>query len=159
MCDELGEFVDWFYRNYSGVLGISQVYVVPLGGFVLAAIHFERGSRGSGDVPVGLTIYGLGDRVEAYCSLPISCTADGRTVRMGDLIQSRVGPSGADLPLVGDLGLEVVCLDGAVAAVERIGCSDVYSRMGQFAVACGLLNKWARVGGDIYSEFREAAGL
>jgi len=90
MCDELGEFVDWFYRNYSGVLGISQVYVVPLGGFVLAAIHFERGSRVSGGVPVGLTIYGLGDRVEAYCSLPISCTADGRTVRMGDLIQSRV---------------------------------------------------------------------
>ncbi len=157
MCNELGEFADWLHRNYSGVLGISQIYTASLGGFVLVGIHFERGSKISGDVPVGLTIYGLGDRVRGYCSLPIPCRTDGRIVRMGDLVQSRVGPLEVDLPLVRDLGLEVVCLDRAVAVVDEVGCLDVYSRMGQFIVACGLLNRWARAGGDVYREFRDVA--
>ncbi|MEZ0248446.1 MAG: hypothetical protein ABWJ97_04165 [Thermoproteus sp.] len=156
MCDEVAQFVEWLYQNYSGVWGLYRPYVATFKDIVVAGINFERGSSISGGVPVGVVLYGVGDRAEAYCSLPIACRSGGREVRMGSIAVSEAGPYNVELPLVRELDMETICLDGNIAVAKSIGCADIYNHMAQFVVACGLLNKWARTGGDVLEEFKKA---
>lgn len=155
MCEELIHFVDWLYQNYSGALGLCQPYAAPLGDLVVAGVHFCRTSHIAGGVPVGMAIYGAGDRALIYCSLPIPCRAEGRKISAGNLAESHEGALAVDLPLAEELGLKTTCLDGNIALRGEIPCVDLYDRGFLFLTACGLLNKWARLGGDIIGEFKE----
>ncbi|MEM3326745.1 MAG: hypothetical protein QXK63_04795, partial [Thermoproteus sp.] len=118
MCDETARFAEWLFQNYSGVWGLYRPYIAAFEGLVMAGINFERSSAVSGGVPVGVVLYGLGDRVEAYCSLPMACRSADRELSMGSIAISEAGPHDVELPLVRELGLEVICLDGHVAVMK-----------------------------------------
>lgn len=157
MCEELAQLVEWLYQNYSAPLGLYRPYAASLDGLVVAGLHFDKSSPITGGIPVGVALYGLGDRAAAYCSVPIPCRAGDDRAALGDFAKSEVGPVTADLPLARELGLRALCLDGNVALTVDVECDGLYDKIPLFVIACGLLNKWARFGGDIVREFEKIA--
>ncbi len=155
MCEELLQLVEWLYQNYSGTLGLYQPYAASLDGFVVAGLHFDKNSPLTNGAPVGVVFYGLNDRATAYCSLPVPCQDEGASVALDGLVKSRIGTATVDLPLAKDIGLRMLCLDGNLALTIDVRCESLYDKMPLFVVACGLLNKWTRLGGDVVREFEE----
>lgn len=153
MCNDLSDFMEWFYQNYSAVLGLYRPYIAVLGDVVIAGIHYTKASPVAGGVPVGVVVHGSSGVVKVYCSLPIACAESESRVVVKQVFTSTISRYEAALPLKDELGFDTICLNNTVTIIKEIVCDNIYNYLSQYIILCGLLNKWARVGGNVAEEF------